>query len=401
MPHHAIDTADGISASSGSYLAVANEYSVRSAIYTYDPTTSAIVALQDVDVDNANFVHFFTMPGDPEPWVAFASNDGPNPVMRHNDSTQLFDLIQSLPGNGSSGIAAFAIGTTGCLAVANLDGQSVDLYQYLSASAQFVLFQALAVQSPQSVEAFTLNNTVYLAVATYQQPGLSVVYAYDPGAGMFAVFQNIATLSSFHMRPFTVGARQYLASASYYNTTSMSNDAMSQIFVYSAAQGQFVLFQTLTTQAAVAFTPFVIDGINYLFVSNEGLPTDNFETLSSLYSWSTEDSVFVPVQSIPTTCAEYAAFFMAGGFAFLAIPSLSDGQSNAIDSYVLQWCNGRFVIPESAKSSSHLPVVLGATLGVVLLLAAIAVYVICRRRHAPAPAQQVRNDRAGYQQIEF
>jgi hypothetical protein len=166
------------------YLAVANQYNgqsynVDSKIYRWDG--SSFVEFQALATNGAVGWEAFTLDGGHYLVVANTHNGNSrsidSKIYRWDGS--VFAEFQTLATHGALGWKAFTIDGTQYLAVANQynsndTSYNIDSKIYRWDGSSFAEFQSLATNGARCLEAFTIDDTQYLAVANFNSD--SVIY---------------------------------------------------------------------------------------------------------------------------------------------------------------------------------------------------------------------------------
>jgi uncharacterized protein len=258
-----------------------------------------------------------------------------------------FQEVQSLPANGGRDFRYFTIGQDRFLALAETwDGTTpdVDSHIYRWNGTQFAEFQAIPTHWATEWEFFTIAGNSYLVVANNHTTGTynldSQVYRW--AGTQFVPFQAIPTLGASGWKFFTIGTDSFLAVAN--NGGNYRNYNVNSV-VYKWNGTQFVVFQSIPTNAALRWEFFTIGADSFLAVANYSTDfTTTFNIDSRIYRW--DGTQFVEFQAIPTSGAHYWKFFAIGGDSFLAVANLHSGPNRTnleINSKIFKWDGAQFI----------------------------------------------------------
>lgn len=197
---------------------------------------------------------------------------------------------------------------------------------------------------------FKINNDTYLAVTnSYDEPpprtDLSTEL-YKWNGNQFTPFQSIPANSPDAVEAFTIGNDHFLAIAEYYHGQYSTFDFNSHILKWDGTH--FAPFQEILTHGAAGWKHFVMDGQDYLIVSNHATGSGGYivsvQVDSVLYKWN--GAQFEAVQNIPTTAARDWEYLEVGDKRFLAVANEYDGfsynTSTNINSEIFQWDGSKF-----------------------------------------------------------
>lgn len=267
-----------------------------------------------------------------------------------------FEEFQSIPTKGARDWRFFTIGNDSFLAVANnFNGQTpnIDSKIYRWDGTKFVEFQAIPTNWATQWEFFTIADDSFLAVANNNMGGGvfdidSKIYRWD--GTKFAEFQAIPTHGASGWKFFTIGGDCYLAVA---NNRSGTANFIIDSMIYKWDGEKFVEFQATTTNGALRWEFFTIEGDSFLAVANYSTDfTTNFNIDSKIYKW--DGSKFDEFQSIPTSGAHDWKFFTIESVPYLTVANLHSGPYRTgleIDSKIYRWDGAKFVEFQSIPTS--------------------------------------------------
>ena len=136
---------------------------------------------------------------------------------------------------------------------------------YDDAQNKFVKHQTISTVAAQDWEPFEMNGQHYLVVANSKSQS-SYFYRYDSTTELFEKNPTAFPTSANGPKDweaFRMNGKQYLVVADY------GQGVHSHIYVYDAAGGgDFKVFQTMNIRRPMNWKSFVIDGIQFLAVSN-------------------------------------------------------------------------------------------------------------------------------------
>jgi len=208
---------------------------------------------------------------------------------------------------------------------------------YRFADGAFTAWQDIPTLGCHDIEAFTIGDDLYLAVAnsfdSIGGTGNIDSRIFRRQGPVFVQHQAIPTRRAYDFEPFEIDGTAYLAVA---NNSDGSYIIESKIYRWNGSQ--FVEHQGILTRGAYEWESFTIDGTPYLVVAN-WYDTD-YDVTSAVYRWN--GSTFVFHQSLPTVGARGWEFFVLQGVPHLVVANSYDGASYAVDSVVYRWSGTQF-----------------------------------------------------------
>ncbi|XP_063070688.1 thrombospondin-type laminin G domain and EAR repeat-containing protein-like [Engraulis encrasicolus] len=186
-------------------------------------------------------------------------------------------------------------------------------------------------------EVFTLPDMgLFLATAGRDSHSGSALYRWQEGE--FRLFQNISTHEAQAWKFFTIGKRCFLVVANAGGT----GGEYSVIYKWSSQKQKFFHYQRLRTHTAQDWEAFSIEGEAFLAVANHRRADNNHNIDSVIYKWNVGTRVFQVNQTIQTSGAYDWEFFRVGPYHFLAVANTFDGETTRINSTIYVWVAGRF-----------------------------------------------------------
>ena len=333
------------------YLAVANRfdgssYNTKSRIYRHSAVSGQFDLVQELDTNGATDWEAFTING--TMFLAVANNNGggsyniKSRIYRYSAASGKFEVVQEVDTSGARDWEAFTMNGTAYLAVANYQngGSSYNIksriYRHSTASGQFDLVQEVDTSGAADWEAFTLNGTVFLALASWFDGSnhniKSRIYQYSAASGQFEVMQEVDTSGALDWEAFMLNGTMYLAVANHYNGGSYN--IKSRIYRHSAASGQFEEMREIDTSGAIDWESFTLDGTMYLAVANFQNGVSSYNIKSRVYRHSTTSDQFEVVKEVDTSGAYDWEAFTLNGALYLAVANHFNGGSWNIESRI-------------------------------------------------------------------
>jgi hypothetical protein len=251
-----------------------------------------------------------------------------------NETTKLLVSAQNISTFGVSGVSVVTTHTGSTyMAVSNFRNQaeSYTVFTYImrhnNSSKLFEHFQNISTLGAYPLEFLQFGADTFLAIPSEFDGTAhllnSTIYKLDALSGLFSLNQSISTDGASHMKPWTRNAQQYLSVVNRFG-------GYTDIFVFDSVQGQFVnvtngnrLYSSSPNGADV----IDIEGSAYMVVAPWG-------TDARIYQWNDALTRFEQTQQISVTSDWlFPRFFTIGTDAFLA---LSDR--------IYQFCGGMFVL---------------------------------------------------------
>ncbi|KAL0985671.1 hypothetical protein UPYG_G00160290 [Umbra pygmaea] len=171
--------------------------------------------------------------------------------------------------------------------------------------------------------------------------------ATKPGSGIykwvdgeFQLYQNITTYEARAWRHFTVGNKMFLAVANFKGQPGKEWEE-SVIYRWSDRKLKFLPYQTLVTHCAQDWEAFTIQEEHFLALANHR-QGDNHNIDSVIYRWNPGTKLFEVNQTIETSGAYDWEFFSVGPYHFLVVANTLDGTSTNINSTIYIWLGGIF-----------------------------------------------------------
>jgi len=215
---------------------------INSNIYRFDSTMQLFVLFQQIDTNGALDWQYFTFNYSSYLAVAHHENgesyDIKSNIYRYDSTIQQFVLFQQIDTNGATEWEYFSINNANYLAIANqindLESFNIksNIYRLNTTTQQFALFQQIDTIGTRNWKYFNINNTSYLAVVN-QYDGTtynikSNIYRFDSTAQQFVLFLQIDTNGALDWEFFTINNTMYLAVANLYN--DVTYDVKSNIY---------------------------------------------------------------------------------------------------------------------------------------------------------------------------
>ena len=203
----------------------------------------------------------------------------------------------------------------------------------------FVPFQSLPTSGAADWEYFNINNnqSCYLAVANHYDGASfnisSQIFKFN--GTLFVALQSIQTSGANDWEYFSINNQSYLAAANHlYNITNYNIN--SQIFKFNGTV--FVALQSIPTSGARDWKYFSINHQSYLAVANaQNTTSDGGANINSqIFKFdATGSAQFVAFQSIPTSGAWDWEYFSVNSQSYLALANRNfNDTSYNIDSQI-------------------------------------------------------------------
>ena len=210
-------------------------------------------------------------------------------------------------------------------------------------------FQDIATQGAREMEAFTLNQETYLAVANHHNDATHNINSkiYKWNGSRFLEVQSLATQGVTDMEVFTLNQETYLAVANYYNGST--HNINSKIYKWNGSR--FLEVQSLATQGALDMEAFTLNQETYLAVANYHNDS-TYNINSKIYKWN--GSRFLEVQSLATQGAREMEAFTLNQETYLAVANHHNGSTYNINSKIYKWNGSRFLEVQSLATQGAL-----------------------------------------------
>ena len=269
-----------------------------------------------------------------------------------------FVPFQSIDTVGAYGWEAFSVGGRQMLALAcHYNGNSFKteskVYRYSMELNKFEDFQSFNTFGAGAWESFSVDGRHMLVVANYHNDITrkieSVIYEYSATLDQFKVFQKIDTLGALGWEYFSLEGRHMLALANYHDDKSHNVDSV--IYEYSAASGEFEVFQHISTVGARDWESFFVDG-KYMLVVANCHDADNFHVESVIYWYSSMSGKFEVFQRIETLGAFDWESFSVDGKQMLAVANYQSNTKTAMKSMIYEYsaATNKFVMFQSVDT---------------------------------------------------
>jgi hypothetical protein len=246
--------------------------------------------------------------------------------------------------SGARGVTPFTIAREHFLAIPQLSQDSpgtppgmnggdsdTDLLIMHGGPGGYTEYQRIAAPGGEDAEFFTIDEQVFLAVASirhgrgpYEYATDSVVHRWD--GEKFAPFQTIPTYAAKQWKHFAIGQRHFLALAQGVSVHPERNRP-STIFEWTGAG--FVPFQEIVSQWAYNWHFFPLDG--HFFLAH----ADHIEP-SVLYRW--DGTRFIEYEKLLDKGGRAFATFEAGSETYLACAVIEG------DSRLYRWDGHHFTL---------------------------------------------------------
>ncbi|KAL2080822.1 hypothetical protein ACEWY4_022675 [Coilia grayii] len=180
---------------------------------------------------------------------------------------------------------------------------------------------------------------LFLATAGRDSHTGSALYRWEEGE--FRLFQNISTYEAQAWKYFTIGKRCFLVVANA-GSEEGAGEEYSVIYKWSSSKQKFLRYQSLQTHTAQDWEAFSIQGEAFLAVANHRRADNNHNIESVIYKWNAGTRLFEVNQTLQTSGAYDWEFFSVGHYHFLAVANTFDGDTTHINSTLYVWVAGRF-----------------------------------------------------------
>ncbi|XP_068759347.1 uncharacterized protein [Montipora capricornis] len=214
----------------------------------------------------------------------------------------------------------------------------------------FKKYQDLPTQSAQNVEMFTIDGSLFIAFAQYDDSNRdykvgSSIYKLNESAGNFILHQTIDTIAAWDIEYFMIADKHYIAIANrehegIYNLNS-------SVFQWNGHS--FELWQNISTSGASSLNFFKIHSELFLVVTNffDGISKS---INSSIYKW--KDKTFEKFQEIRTHDVEASTVLTIDNETFIVFANWYDSDSSH-SSDVMKWSGKKFVDPKFPQIFDH------------------------------------------------
>ena len=266
-----------------------------------------------------------------------------------------FEKVQDLPTRGGRAVEHFSINGTLFLALANYHGDinkykaSSTIYKMDESTGKLTLYQTLQTRGARNLEYFSLADKHFLAVANYYDGTYlleSVVYQWN--GKLFVLFQKIPTKGASHVTFFTINSEKYLAVSNYYDGSTYSTKSV----IYKWSGSQFNKFQEIATEGAMGCAAFVINNNTFMAFANYYNSQQKYSVQSTVFKWS--GGHFVQMQSLQTYGTQDAKSFNINDHTFLAFANYYSGSKYNTDSFIYKWDGIKFVLFQSIPTRGAL-----------------------------------------------
>ncbi|XP_033096235.1 uncharacterized protein LOC117100565 [Anneissia japonica] len=193
-------------------------------------------------------------------------------------------------GGPSASNIAFSHKKNHYLVIGGYDGvaeTTTKVYKYSSISGFYEYLQDLSGTSVAlKMEAFEINDKLYLFVANYKQHGgstitTSYIYTIKSETGLFEQHQAISTQGAYSASYLKLNANHYLLVANYYGSTL---DVNSIVYQWNSDSNQFIEFAQLATNGASGCKLFSIDSSLYAVIANFKGSIDGHSVFSKVWT---------------------------------------------------------------------------------------------------------------------
>jgi formylglycine-generating enzyme required for sulfatase activity len=263
-------------------------------------------------------------------------------IYKWNNTSNSFEIFQTIAGNGCYDTEHFMIGSDHYLALANgYFTTDSKIYKWNTSTLQFDLIQSITTQTGHDWEHFTIGSDTYLFVSNgraghgqYTSP--SKVFKWD--GSQFIEHQVLAIYMANDSEVFTIGSDTYLAMALGYNGSTYNLN--SKVLKWNTSTTQFDEIQDIATNTAKGTESFEIDGVSYLGFTNS-YDGANYNLNSNIYRWNgTQFDLF---QAIATEQSHDFESFKINGETYLAVANGYDGSTYINDSVIYKWDGTKFL----------------------------------------------------------
>ncbi|XP_068734374.1 uncharacterized protein [Montipora capricornis] len=208
----------------------------------------------------------------------------------------------------------------------------------------FKKYQDLPTQSAQNVEMFTINGSLFIAFAQYDDGNRdynvisSSIYKLNESAGNFILHQTIDTIGAWDIEYFMIADKHYIAIANHDHEGICNLN--SSVFQWNGHS--FELWQNISTSGASSFNFFKIHSELFLAVTNY-YDGSSFRINSSIYKW--KDNTFEELQEIRTHGAWASTVLTIHNETFIVFANEYNSDSSH-SSDVMKWSGKTFVDPK-------------------------------------------------------
>ncbi|XP_068734362.1 thrombospondin-type laminin G domain and EAR repeat-containing protein-like [Montipora capricornis] len=215
----------------------------------------------------------------------------------------------------------------------------------------FKKYQDLPTQSAQNVEMFTIDGSLFIAFAQYDDSNRdykvssSSIYKLNESAGNFILHQTIDTIGAWDIEYFMIADKHYIAIANRRDGNTYNLD--SSVFQWNGHS--FELWQNISTSGASSLNFFKIHSELFLVVTNffDGISKS---INSSIYKW--KDKTFEKFQEIRTHDVEASTVLTIDNETFIVFANWNDSDSSH-SSDVMKWSGKKFVDPKFPQIFGH------------------------------------------------
>ena len=223
-----------------------------------------------------------------------------------------FAVFQKIPTKGGVSFTFFKVLQEQYLAAANYRhdtlGYRINSVIYKWKNNKFEKFQEIGTVGAEGCTAFVINSETFIAFANHYDNSYRIDSTVFKWSGeSFVKIQNLQTTGAYDVKSFNINDDTFLAFANFRNGEYTFNVYSS---IYKWDGSKFILYQSILTNGAFAWHPFVICGETFLGVAN-------WRGNSVVYQ--TSGQTFIKYREISTQAACDMASFEYKGHTYLVI----------------------------------------------------------------------------------
>ncbi len=293
----------------------------------------------------ATDVGSFIDPQDNTTYVVHANFEPDKPCTVHRFEQGDWEHQQDLFVSGAYGLDLIWFNGKLWLAITPFyAGQTYTLetkvFVWATGSKQFLPQQSIQTIGAYSPTFFVMNNTLHVGVAFNRESPTdfdltSMIYRLN-ATEYFLPFQAIDTLGASHFEYLEIDGIAYLFLTQEFDGSSTHVDSVLLHFNGTL----FVPRQSLPTMGAMRATHFQIGVFHFLAIANRLSFTggeSDFEIDSDLYLWDRNETQFAFFQALPTLGNNGWVYFTQSGEHFLLPANERDNDGYLVDSILYKW----------------------------------------------------------------